>query len=437
MLELRQVIDNLADVKAALARKGFNDGAIFERLEALAAARKKAIADLESLQQERNAATKRMAAIADKKSEAFANERGQLRQLGDRVKELDIAKKEVETEINTILLEIPNPPTANAPDGKSEKDNVELRVWGDKPSFDFEPKDHATLGQALDVIDFERAAKVSGSRFAVLKAGAAQLERALIQFMLDLHTEAHGYTEVWVPTLVKDSAMLGTTQLPKFAKDSFVIAKDEEWAKNSDAEQHDLYLCPTGEVPITNLHADEIIDGGELPIAYCGYTACFRSEAGSYGKDTKGLIRQHQFDKVELVRFCGPEDAEAQHEALTNHAEKVLQTLKLHHRVMDLCTGDMSFGAKRCFDIEVWLPGQNAYREISSCSWFGDFQARRMNARYRPRPKEKPKFLHTINGSALAVGRTLVAIFEQYQNADGSITIPDALQPYMRGKKEL
>jgi seryl-tRNA synthetase len=293
------------------------------------------------------------------------------------------------------------------------------------------------VGLRLGILDFERAAKISGSRFVVLMGAGARLERALMQFMLDLHTTEHGYREVWPPVLVKDSAMLGTGQLPKFAKDSFRMAKDEEWEAQADAEGHDLYLVPTAEVPITNLHADEVLAEADLPVTYTGYTACFRSEAGSYGKDTRGMIRVHQFDKVELVRFCHPDQGERQLEILTGHAESVLQKLDLHYRVVQLCAGDMGFAAQKSYDLEVWLPAQETYREISSCSWCGDFQARRMKARFRPEPKGKPRFLHTLNGSGLAIGRTMVAILEQNQQADGSVTVPNALVPYMGGIEKI
>ena len=297
--------------------------------------------------------------------------------------------------------------------------------------------DHVEVGTKLDILDFERAAKISGSRFVVLKGLGARLNRALMQFMLDVHGSEHGYEEVWPPVLVKDSAMLGTGQLPKFKKDAFRMAKDEEWEAEAEAQGHDLYLVPTAEVPLTNLHAGEILAGADLPVAYTGYTACFRSEAGSYGKDTRGMIRVHQFDKVELVRFCHPEQGEAQLEVLTHHAESILQKLGLHHRVVQLCAGDMGFAAQKSYDLEVWLPAQNAYREISSCSWFGDFQARRMQARFRPAEKAKPLFVHTLNGSGLAIGRTLVAILEQNQQADGSVLIPEALRPYMAGLERI
>jgi seryl-tRNA synthetase len=433
MLDLRHVSENLPDVKAALTRRGFADSALLDRLGALAEERRTVITNVEALRQERNEASQAMAKVADKKSEEFQAKREQLRTLGDQIKQGEGRQGEVESELETILLNLPNLPHPDTPEGLTQEDNVEVRVWGDKPAFDFDARDHVEVGTRLDILDFERAAKISGSRFVVLKGYGSRLNRALMQFMLDVHTTEHGYEEVWPPVLVKDSAMLGTGQLPKFAKDAFRMAKDEEWEAQAEAQGHDLYLVPTAEVPITNLHADEILSESALPVAYTGYTACFRSEAGSYGKDTRGMIRVHQFDKVELVRFCHPDDGEAQLDVLTQHAEAILQKLGLHHRVVQLCAGDMGFAAQKSYDLEVWLPAQNAYREISSCSWFGDFQARRMKARFRPGEKGKPRFVHTLNGSGLAIGRTLVAILEQNQQADGSVTVPEALLPYMGG----
>jgi seryl-tRNA synthetase len=437
MLDLRYVTENLPDVKVALARRGFADAELLDRLGSLAEERRTVITDVEALRQERNDASQSMAKVADKNSEEFQAKREQLRTLGDRIKQGESRQANVETELEAILLNLPNLPHPDTPDGLSEDDNVEVRFWGDKPSFDFDARDHVEVGTELDILDFERAAKISGSRFVVLKGLGSRLNRALMQFMLDIHTAEHGYEEVWPPVLVKDSAMLGTGQLPKFASDAFRMAKDEEWEAQAEAQGHDLYLVPTAEVPITNLHANEIIPEADLPVGYTGYTACFRSEAGSYGKDTRGMIRVHQFDKVELVRFCHPDEGKGQLEALTNHAEAILQKLGLHHRVVQLCAGDMGFAAQKSYDLEVWLPGQNAYREISSCSWFGDFQTRRMKARFRPREKGKPRFLHTLNGSGLAIGRTLVAILEQNQQADGSVIIPEALRAYMGGLERI
>ena len=437
MLDLRHVSENLPEVKAALTRRGFADAELLDRLGALAEERRNGITRVEALRQERNEASQAMAKVADKKSEEFQAKREQLRTLGDQIKQGEGRQREVETELETILLTLPNLPHPATPDGLTEDDNLEVRVWGDKPSFDFDAHDHVEVGTRLDILDFERAAKISGSRFVVLKGYGSRLNRALMQFMLDVHTTEHGYEEVWPPVLVKDSAMLGTGQLPKFAKDAFRVAKDAEWEAQAGAQGHDLYLVPTAEVPITNLHAAEILSETDLPIAYTGYTACFRSEAGSYGKDTRGMIRVHQFDKVELVRFCHPDDGEAQLDALTQHAETILQKLGLHHRVVQLCAGDMGFAAQKSYDLEVWIPAQDAYREISSCSWFGDFQARRMKARFRPGQNGKPRFVHTLNGSGLAIGRTLVAILEQNQRADGSVIVPEALRPYMGGLERI
>ena len=306
-----------------------------------------------------------------------------------------------------------------------------VRTWGEKPPMSFEPRAHDDLGVALGILDFERAAKISGARFTVLRGAGARLERALISFMLDLHTDEHGYEELWPPAIVRDSALRGTGQLPKFAADVFSAVR--QYAEDDQTERVQHYLSPTAEVQVTNFHADEIFEPGQLPHCYAAYSACFRSEAGSYGKDTRGLIRQHQFDKVELVHFCRPEEGEATLERLVGHAETVLQRLGLHYRVVQLCSGDMGFVAQKAYDLEVWLPAQGAYREISSCSWFGDFQSRRARIRYRPAAGEKPQLAHTLNGSGLALGRTLVAILEQYQREDGSVVVPEALRPYAGG----
>ncbi len=433
MLDLRYVTENLADVKVALTRRGFSEGALLDRLGFLAEERLEIITNVEALRQKRNDASEAMAKVADKKSKEFQAKREELRALGDEIKTGEARQTEVVRELEAILLNLPNLPHPDTPDGLSENDNIEVRTWGNKPTFDFEVRDHVGVGVGLGILDFERAAKLSGSRFVVLMGAGSRLERALMQFMLDIHTTEHGYQEVWLPVLVKDSAMLGTGQLPKFAKDSFRMAKDEEWEAQAEAEGHDLYLVPTAEVPITNLHADEILAEADLPVAYTGYTACFRSEAGSYGKDTRGMIRVHQFDKVELVRFCHPDHGARELDILTEHAESILQKLDLHYRVVQLCAGDMGFAAQKSYDLEVWLPAQDTYREISSCSWFGDFQARRMKARFRPDQKGKPRLVHTLNGSGLAIGRTLVAILEQNQHADGSVSVPNALRPYMGG----
>ncbi len=437
MLDLRYASENLADVKAALTCRGFDDVPLLDRLGSLAEERREVITQVEALRQKRNDASEAMAKVADKKSAEFQAKRDELRALGNEIKAREARQAEVAEELEEILLNLPNLPHPETPNGLSEDDNVEMRVWGQKPSFEFEVRDHVEVGVGLGILDFERAAKLSGSRFVVLMGAGARLERALMQFMLDVHTTEHGYLEVWPPVLVKDSAMFGTGQLPKFAKDSFRMAKEEEWEAQAEAQGHDLYLVPTAEVPITNLHADEILAEADLPVAYTGYTACFRSEAGSYGKDTRGMIRVHQFDKVELVRFCHPDHGDRELDILTGHAESILQKLELHYRVVQLCAGDMGFAAQKSYDLEVWLPAQDTYREISSCSWFGDFQARRMKARFRPEQKGKPRLLHTLNGSGLAIGRTLVAILEQNQQADGSVSVPKALGPYMGGVERI
>ncbi len=427
MLDLRYVVDHLDEVRAALARRSPNAADSLAPIADLGLERRRIIATVESKAAARNAANDAMAALAkaDKKSPEFAAKREELKALSGEVKELEKRLGEIEASIQSALAGVPNLPDPAVPAGTGSDDNPVVRTWGERPSFSFEPKAHWDLGVALGLLDFERAAKLSGARFTVLFGAAARLERALIGFMLDLHTREQGYLEVLPPFLVKDTALYGTGQLPKFEADLFKTSK-------SDPDKaYDLYLIPTAEVPVTNLHADEILDGAALPIAYAAYTPCFRSEAGSHGTDVRGLIRQHQFDKVELVRFSTPETSADEHEILTRNAEEVLRRLGLHYRVVELCTGDLGFGAQRTYDLEVWLPGQGLYREISSCSNFGDFQARRAQIRYRPEPKAKPRLVHTMNGSALAVGRTVIAILEQYQQADGTIVVPEALRPAM------
>ena len=427
MLDLRYVVDHLEDVKRALSRRSPQAVAPLEPISELAAQRRRVITDAEQMAAMRNAANKKMSQLA-KNSPEFAAEREALKDLSAKIKQLESERGEIENRIDDILMGVPNLPADTTPDGESEADNPVIRTWGEKPVYGFEPKAHWDLGPALGILDFERAAKLSGSRFAVLVGWGARLERALIGLMLDVAAE-NGYVEVLPPFLVKETALRGTGQLPKFEQDLFKTRKSE-----SD-EAYDLYLIPTAEVPVTNLHADEIVEESALPIAYAAYTPCFRSEAGSHGKDVRGLIRQHQFNKVELVRFCTPEQSEQQHELLTHHAEMVLRRLGLHYRVITLCTADLGFSANKTYDLEVWLPGVASYREISSCSNFGDFQARRASIRYRDAATKKPRLLHTINGSGLAVGRTLLAVLEQYQNEDGSITVPEALRPYLRTER--
>ena len=428
MLDLRFVVDHLEAVEAGLRKRNKNPADLgFDRIKELANARRAAIRQNESLRQQQNEASAQFPKLP--KGSAEQNElRERARKLGEEAKAFEAQKDAAEREIEDILLRVPNLPDDAVPDGADEEANVVVSTWGERPSFDFTPRDHHDLGEALGILDFERGAKLSGARFTVLWGLGAALERALVSFMLDLHVHEHGYTEAYPPFLVKGDALRGTGQLPKFEADLFKIAATGERA-------YDLYLIPTAEVPVTNLHGGEILDGATLPRKYTAYTPCFRAEAGTYGKDTRGLIRQHQFDKVEVVRLERPEDSEAAHEALTGEAEAVLRKLGLHYRKVLLCGGDLGASARKTYDLEVWLPGQNRYREISSCSNFGDYQARRAGLKYRPAgdAKAKPRFLHTLNGSGLAVGRTLVAVLEQYQQADGSVRVPEALRPYLRG----
>jgi seryl-tRNA synthetase len=434
MLDLRWVTENLEEVRTMLGRRGPTAAATLSRIAELSPQRRDAIVALEGLRAERNDASAAMAKL-DKKAPEFAERREALRAAGDRIKELETRLATVEGQLAELLLDVPNVPHETAPDGKGEEDNVVRKVWGQKPELAFTPKDHHDVGVQLGILDFERAAKVSGARFTVLVGAGARLERALLQFMMDVHSNDHGYTEIWPPAMVLGSAMRGTGQLPKFKADMFRTQRAElgEGATLEEREAAELWLAPTAEVPVTNLHSDEILERAQLPVAYCAYTPCFRAEAGSYGRDTRGLIRQHQFDKVELVRFVRPEDGLAELELLRGHAEAILERLGLHYRTVELCTADLSFGARKCYDLEVWLPGQSAYREISSCSLFGDFQARRARIRYREEPKGKPQLLNTLNGSGLAIGRTLVAILEQNQESDGTVSIPEVLRPYMGG----
>jgi seryl-tRNA synthetase len=425
MLDARYVADHLDEVRTGISRRSPGAAEALGGITELSAKRRELIAGSEALKAQRNAANQQMSALAKSDRAGFEAKREELKKLGDQVKQLEEQLTAIEAEIEERLLGVPNLPDSSVPDGQGEEDNPVVRVWGDKPSFDFEPKEHSEIGSALGIIDFGRAAKISGARFAVLWAQGARLERALIAFMLDLHTREHGYTEVYPPFLVNAEAMRGTGQLPKFEQDLF------KTRRSGEDDPSPLYLIPTAEVPVTNLHADEILEGATLPRAYCAYTPCFRSEAGSYGKDVRGLIRQHQFDKVELVRFVEPEQSLEQLEILTSHAEEVLKRLKLHYRVSVLSAGDLGFGSAKTYDLEVWLPGQNAYREISSCSTFTDYQARRAKIRYRAEPKGKPRLVHTLNGSGLAVGRTLIAILEQYQQKDGSVVVPEPLRVFV------
>jgi len=425
MLDARYVADHLETVRERLGTRTF-DPASLQGIAELSAARRALIVKTEAEQARRNAASAEMAELAKSPDKSlFQARREELKKLSDEVKVLEEQTSALEAQMEERLAVIPNLPHESVPVGRSEADNRVLRVWGKQPELGFEAQAHWDLGSKLGVLDFERAAKLSGARFSVLSGQGARLERALISFMLDLHTREHGYREFCLPFLVRGEALRGTGQLPKFEQDLFkTFRADPE-------DQTALYLIPTAEVPLTNLHSDEILDGSRLPLAYTAYTPCFRSEAGSYGKDVRGLIRQHQFDKVELVRFCAEDRGLSELERLTGHAEEVLKRLGLHHRVVELCTGDLGFAAAKTYDLEVWLPSQNCFREISSCSWCGDFQARRAKIRYRSAPKAKPLFVHTLNGSGLAVGRTWVAIVEQYQQADGSVIVPEALRPFM------
>ena len=422
MLDPTFVRDNLEAVQTGMANRGLNVTTELQQLATAESHRRRLIPTIEGLKREQNssgdqvARAKRQGQDASHLFEASKQRAGKIKQLEF---ELDSAERQ-----RTVLLEaLPNLPHASVPVGKNAADNVVVRTWGDPRKFDFEPKAHWDLGPELGIIDFERATKISGTRFAFLMGAGAQLERALINFMLTLHTNEHGYTEVEPPFLVSSTTLYGTGQLPKFEQDLFKIAG--EW---------DLYLIPTAEVPVTNLFRGEILDGKRLPLKYTAYTPCFRSEAGSYGADTRGLIRQHQFDKVELVKFATPETSYDELESLTANAEKILQLLGLPYRTIVLCTGDMGFSAAKTYDIEVWLPSQNGYREISSCSNCEAFQARRANIKFRAEGTGKAEHVHTLNGSGLAVGRTLIAILENYQQKDGSVEIPEALRPFMGGK---
>ena len=420
MLDLNFVRDNLALVEEKLTQRGMNASEVLKDFRSIDAERRQAITQTETLQARRNKASEEIARLKKNKEDASALIQ-ETKDLREQIAEHEKKAADADARLREILTAIPNIPHASVPVGTSEQANVEVRRCGTPPKFDFTPKPHWELGEQLGVLDLERAAKISGARFAVYWALGARLERAIANFMLDLHTREHGYTEVLPPYMVNSESMYGTGQLPKFAQDLFRVPHGEK----------ELWLIPTAEVPVTNLYRDETIDAAKLPICLTAYTPCFRSEAGSYGKDVRGIIRQHQFQKVELVKFSRPEASYDELEKLTRNAETVLQKLGLHYRVVTLCTGDMGFSAAKTYDIEVWLPGQNLFREISSCSNFEAFQARRANIRYRPEGKNKTELVHTLNGSGLAVGRTWVAIVENYQQADGSVRIPEALQPYM------
>ena len=419
---LREHIDVL---RTALTSRGMKSDAELEQLATLEARRRRLIPELEGLKREQNAAGDEVARAKRQGLDAshiFAANKARAQQ----IRQLEIQTEQVEQQRTALLMTLPNIPHSSVPAGTSAADNLEVRRHGEPRQFDFEPKPHWDLGPALGILDFERATKMSGSRFAVLLGAGARLARALINFMLELHTREHGYTEVEPPFLVNAEALRGTGNLPKFEQDLFKIAGD--W---------DLFLIPTAEVPLTNLYRGEILDGRQLPLRYTAYTPCFRSEAGSYGADVRGLIRQHQFDKVELVKFTTPDQSYDELESLTANAEEILKRLELPYRTVLLCTGDMGFASAKTYDIEVWLPSQNTYREISSCSNTEAFQARRANIRFRRDGTGKAEFVHTLNGSGLAVGRTLIAVLENYQQKDGTVVVPDALRPYMGGVEQI
>ncbi|MGI4829137.1 MAG: serine--tRNA ligase [Janthinobacterium lividum] len=436
MLDLAFVRANLPLVQEKLRLRG-SDPALMDGFAQLDAERRSAITELETLKAQRNALSHE---FGKRKREGgdVSDISEQVNALKSRSESLEATANETDTRLRSLLESLPNLPQDDVPPGTSEHDNRCEKIWGTLPSFDFTPKPHWELGEALGILDFERAAKISGSRFVVQFGAGARLERALANFMLDLHTrsvknQGHGYAEVLPPYMVNSRSLFGTGQLPKFAEDLF-HCDDKGPYQPGTLLENDHWLIPTAEVPVTNLFRDEIVDLSNGPVSFCAYTPCFRSEAGSYGKDVRGMIRQHQFQKVELVKFTRPEDSNEQHEQLTRHAETVLEKLELPYRRMLLCTGDMGFSAARTYDLEVWVPGQDTYREISSCSNFETFQARRANIRYKPEGAKKSEFVHTLNGSGLAVGRTYLAVLENYQQADGSIRVPEALVPYMGGE---
>jgi seryl-tRNA synthetase len=440
MLDLGFVRANLEVVEEKLRARGADPAALLGDFRALDASRREAITTSERLKARRNELSQQVGALKKAGQDATAV-MDETRALKDQLDELDRSAAVLDDQLRQVLAGIPNLTRDEVPAGKSEADNVVIKTWGEQKKYDFEPKPHWELGESLGILDLERAAKLSGARFAVYMGAGARLERALISFMLDLHTSKHGYTEVLPPFMVNSKSLFGTGQLPKFAEDLFRCSDaDVEAVGRGEFKDNDHWLIPTAEVPVTNLYRDEILDEARLPICLTAYTPCFRAEAGAAGKDTRGIIRQHQFQKVELVKFVRPEDSDAEHEKLTRDAEEILETLGLPYRRMLLSTGDTGFSSAKTFDLEVWLPGQQLYREISSCSNFEGFQARRANIRYRPGAagtKSKTEFVHTLNGSGLAVGRTWLAILENYQQADGSVLIPEALRPYMGGLERI
>ncbi|MZI95113.1 serine--tRNA ligase [Vibrio sp. CAIM 722] len=434
MLDSKLLRAELDETAAKLARRGYKLDV--DTIRTLEEKRKSIQVEVENLQSTRNSISKQIGQLMSKGDKDGAEEiKKQIGTLGDDLDAKKVELAAVQTELDSIALGIPNIPADEVPDGKDENDNVEVSRWGTPKTFDFEVKDHVDLGEMGDGLDFASATKLTGARFVVMKGQFARLHRAIAQFMLDLHTEQHGYTELYVPYLVNADSLYGTGQLPKFGADLYHTEPLTE--KVDDEELRRLSLIPTAEVPVTNLVRDEILEEDQLPLKMTAHTPCFRSEAGSYGRDTRGLIRMHQFDKVELVQIVKPEDSMNALEELTGHAEKVLQLLELPYRKVVLCTGDMGFGARKTYDLEVWVPAQNTFREISSCSNMWDFQARRMQARFRRKSEKKPELLHTLNGSGLAVGRTMVAVLENYQQADGRVEIPQVLQKYMNGQTHI
>jgi len=419
MLDPQLIRSDIQSVAARLRARGFELDV--DAISALDARRKDVQVETQQLQSERNAISKSIGQ-AKGRGEDTSGLMAEVAQIGERLKTLEGQLAEVQDALQWELAGIPNIPHESVPAGSDESANEEVLRWGEAPAFDFAPRDHVDVGAGLGMMDFETAAKIAGSRFVTLSGPLARLHRSLIQFMLDLHTREHGYTEVYVPYIANSDSLFGTGQLPKFAEDQFALEGDQGY-----------YLIPTAEVPVTNIVRDRILDSGEVPLRYVCHTPCFRSEAGSYGKDTRGMIRQHQFEKVEMVQIVRPETSYDTLEALTGHAETVLQRLGLHYRKVALCAGDLGFASAKTYDLEVWLPGQQRFREISSCSNYEDFQARRMRARYRPGGKAKPELVHTLNGSGLAVGRTLVAILENYQQGDGTVRVPEVLRQYMGG----
>src|ERR671933_1696287 len=426
MLDLNYVRANLDRVRAALGARGYPAAAL-DDFAALDAERRHVIAESDALNAQRNASSREIGALMKegRKEEAEAR-RKEVGELKERIAGLERARDEAERRMQELLAAVPNVPHESVPVGPDESANEEVRRWGEAPRFDFEPQDHVDIGTRLGILDLERAAKIASARFAILKGAGARLERALINFMLDVHTREHGYEETLPPFIVNANALFGTGQLPKFEAELFKLT-----------DERGLYLIPTAEVPVTNIHREEILDASDLPMKFVSYTPCFRSEAGSYGRDTRGVIRQHQFDKVELVKLALPEQSYEELESLTRDAETILQKLGIHYRVVALSTGDMSASSAKTYDIEVWLPSQNTFREISSCSNYETFQARRAQIRFRRAGGSKPEYVHTINGSGLAIGRTWIAILENYQQADGSIIIPEALRPYMNGMERI